>query len=248
MMLRCVPLRYLLLCQVCVGAAAGCVEAPPQAVRAPQPAELAWEDQVDLACTGKSEQIRVVSQPVTPQQWQMLAEQCQSLQVLEVDASLLSADDLQLLADLPGLRRLKLTGPVDDDDLQQIAAARQLTALNLPDGEFTDEGLQKLEPMQKLELLRFGSSSVTDAGLAVVPRLGALRFLHLIDVPVSDAGLKHLHGLTALESFYLDGGRCTDEGLYALLKALPGLHFHRDQLHLRDDPQAHPHTDAAGSQ
>jgi hypothetical protein len=245
MMLRYVPHRCLLQCLLL--AAAGCVEAPPQAVRAPQPAQLAWEDQVDLACTGKREQIRVLSQPVTPQQWQMLTEQCPSLEVLEVDAALLSADDLQLLADLPGLRRLKLIGPVDDDDLQQIASARQLKMLNLPDGVFTDDGLQQLETLQELELLRFGSRNVTDAGLAVVPRLDSLRFLHLINVPVTDAGLKHLHGLTGLESFYLDGGRCTDEGLYALLKVLPGLHFHRDQLHLPDDPHTHPHADPAST-
>jgi hypothetical protein len=196
---------------------------------------------------GESSEIRFVSQPVAPDQWQML-QQCPSLEVLEVDAGLLSANDLQVLADLPELRRLKLTGPVDDADLQQLGSVRQLKMLNLPDGVFTDAGLQQLEPLRELELLRFGSRNVTDAGLAVVPRLGALRFLHLINVPITDAGLKHLHGLTGLESFYLDGGRCTDEGLYTLLNALPGLHFHRDQLHLPDDPHTHPHAGPAGSE
>jgi hypothetical protein len=245
-MLSCVPLRQLLLCLPLVWTAGGCVEAPPQQLRAPRPVESAWENQVQQVRAGESSEIRFVSQPVASDQWQML-EQCPSLEVLEVDAALLSADDLQLLADLPGLRRLKLIGPVDDDDLQQIASARQLKMLNLPDGVFTDDGLQQLETLQELELLRFGSRNVTDAGLAVVPRLDSLRFLHLINVPVTDAGLKHLHGLTGLESFYLDGGRCTDEGLYALLKVLPGLHFHRDQLHLPDDPHTHPHADPAST-
>jgi hypothetical protein len=249
-MLRRAPLQSLLflLCLLCAGAAAGCVEAPPQPVRAARPVEPAWEDQVQQVRAGESAEIRLVSQPVAPQQWQMLTEGGQSLEVLEVDSGLLAADDLRVLTELPALRRLKLTGPVDDADLQQVAAAGQLKMLNLPEGVFTDDGLQQLETLQELELLRFGSRNVTDAGLAVVPRLGSLRFLHLINVPVTDAGLKHLHGLTGLESFYLDGGRCTDEGLYALLKALPGLHFHRDQLHLPDDPHAHPHPDGAGSE
>ena len=44
-----------------------------------------------------------------------------------------------------------------------------------------------------------------------------------------------------LESFYLDGGRVTEDGLMALLEALPKLHFHRDQQHLPDDPRADDH-------
>jgi hypothetical protein len=71
--------------------------------------------------------------------------------------------------------------------------------------------------------------------------MNSLRFLHLIDVPITDAGLAHVSGMTWLESFYLDGGDCTDAGLRGLLQALPELHFHRDQLHLPDDPHAHPH-------
>jgi hypothetical protein len=72
----------------------------------------------------------------------------------------------------------------------------------------------------------------------------ALRFLHLIDVPVTDAGIAHLQSMSRLESFYLDGGRCTDDGLRALLRALPDLHFHLDQLHLPGDPKADDHGDA----
>lgn len=242
-------LQVLVLLLLCLWPAAGCVQAPPQTVevQASRPAEPEWNDQVQQVRAGESTEIRLVAQPVEPDQWQMLQQKCQSLEVLEVDASLLTAGDLQVLADLSGLRRLKLTGPVDDTALEPIASARQLTALNLPDGVFTDDGLQNLEALQDLQLLRFGSRNVTDAGLAVVPRLRSLRFLHLINVPVTDAGLKHLHGLAGLESFYLDGGRCTDEGLYTLLQALPGLHFHRDQLHLPDDPHTHPHPNPTGA-
>jgi hypothetical protein len=102
--------------------------------------------------------------------------------------------------------------------------------------------MQRLAGLKELELLRFGSPHISDDGLAVVSTLPSLRFLPLIDVPITDAGLQHLHSMSGLESFYLDGGRCTDEGLYALLRALPGLHFHRDQLHLPDDPHRHPHA------
>lgn len=241
----CLPVLLL----SCIGFSSGCVEAPPHTVQVgiSRPSEPAWEDQLRQLEAGTSSEIRLTSQPVSPQQWQRLQQEGRVLEVLEVDASGLDATDLTVLADLQQLRRLKLTGPVGDAALQQIAAAGSLSALNLPDGVFTDEGLRHLESLQNLELLRFGSPNVTDDGLAVLPRLPSLRFLHLINVPVTDEGLKHLHGLTGLESFYLDGGRCTDEGLYTLLNALPHLHFHRDQLHLPEDPHAHPHTDTDGS-
>ena len=221
---------------------AGCVEAPPQPLRSAELAEPAWEEQVQQVRAGEATEVRLVARPVSPEQWQMLQEDCQSLEVLEVDSRRLAADDLQLLADrLPALQRLRLTGPVDDSQLQKIAAAAGLKMLNLPEGVFTDAGMQHLAELKDLELLRFGSPHVSDDGLAVVSKLPSRSFLHLINVPLTDAGLEHLHPMSGLESFYLDGGRCTDEGLYALLRALPGLHFHRDQLHLADDPHAHPH-------
>lgn len=236
---RAVPTAPVLCLVSCL---AGCVEAPPQQVRSSQPIEPAWEEQVQQVRAGEATGIRSIARPVSPQQWQMLQEECRSLEVLEVDSRRLAAQDLQLLADrLPALQRLKLTGPVDDSQLQKIAAVAGLKMLNLPNGEFTDDGMQHLTELKDLELLRFGSPHVTDEGLAVVSQLPSLRFLHLIDVPITDAGLQHLHPLTGLESFYLDGGRCTDEGLYSLLRARPDLHFHRDQLHLPDDPHAHPH-------
>jgi hypothetical protein len=228
------------------GFASGCVEAPQPQLRVPQPAEAGWEEQVQQVRSGQSSAIVFASQPVSPDQWHMLQEQCRSLQRLDVDGRLLLGDDLQLLIDLPELQRLKLTGVVDDAAMAQIATLDGLKVLNLPEGVFSDAGLQQLEGLKQLELLRFSSPNVTDAGLTVVPKLKSLRFLHLINVPLTDAGLQQLHGLKNLESFYLDGGRCTDEGLYALLRALPRLHFHRDQLHLPDDPHTHPHDDAAG--
>lgn len=225
---------------------AGCHSDPaPQGnstASAPEPSS--WEQQLQHVRDGATTAIRADTQSVSPQQWEQLREGCEALTILEADASRLTAGDLALLANLPNLQRLKLTGPIGDAAMPHISAATNLTVLNLPDSELTDQGLAQLEALRQLELLRFGSPRVTDAGLEVVTRLPALRFLHLIDVPVTDEGLTHLHSLSQLESFYLDGGRCTDEGLYALLEALPGLHFHRDQLHLPDDPHKHPHEDS----
>ena len=77
--------------------------------------------------------------------------------------------------------------------------------------------------------------------MAALSQLKELRFLHLIDVPLTDASLPILEGLSSLQSLYLDGDRCTEKGLHGLLQKRPDIHFHRDQLHLPDDPNADPH-------
>lgn len=224
--------------------AASCIDSAPPDSRADSnstsPIE-SWEKQVAHVRDGGSRTISFARAAVTRDQWAKLTEGCANLVVLEFDARDLTIDDLGVLADLPGLKRLKLVGPVDDAALQKVSSAVNLTAINLPHGQFTDEGLAVLASLEKLELLRFGSPQVSDEGLAIISRLPSLRFLHLIDVPITDAGLLHLHGMEQLESLYLDGGHCTDEGLRKLLHSLPELHFHQDQLHLPDDPLAHPH-------
>lgn len=216
---------------------------PPQDADATTtpPAEASWSEQVAAVRSGTAREIIVQSKPVTAPELLDLAQGCRRLQDLEIDDCELNAEAAAVIGSLAELQKLKLGATVDDAVLAQLVRAPQLTTLNLPNAQFTDAGLVSIATLPNLQLLRFHSSQVTDAGLLPVSQMQSLRFLHLIDVPITDAGLEHLHGMTWLESFYLDGGDCTDDGLYALLKALPDLHFHKDQLHLPDDPHAHPH-------
>ena len=220
----------------------GCADSDRQQPATPvAPREVPWAEQVDLVRAGEADAVRAPLAAVTPAQWSMLAQQCESLEILEADVSRLSPDRLHEVAGLPRLRQLVLHGPIDDEWIRQIVTIKGLRNLNLPDAEFTNAGLEELADLPELELLRFRSPHVSDEGMQTIASFPALRFLHLIDVPITDEGLLPLHQMTELESFYLDGGRCTDAGLRRLLEALPGLHFHRDQLHLPDDPHSHPH-------
>ena len=204
-------------------------------------AELRWEQQVSAVRQGRSSKIRVSVQPVRAEQWSELADGCDNLAVLDVETLEAPEASFSLLSKLGRLRRLRIGSPVGDVGLNEISRAGSLQLLNLPRGDFTDDGLRELASLPRLELLRFHSSHVTDAGMQHIAAMPALRFLHLIGVPITDAGLLPLHGLGDLESFYLDGGACTDDGLSRLLQELPELHFHHNQLHLPDDPRAHPH-------
>jgi hypothetical protein len=79
------------------------------------------------------------------------------------------------------------------------------------------------------------------AGLSLLVDAPALRFLHFRNVPISDVGLGAFRGMSQLESFYIDGGVETEDGIRKLLHSNPGLHFHRNQLHLPDDQNADAH-------
>lgn len=221
--------------------AGGCQrEVPVPQVRPAEAAEPSWTEQLRAVRRGEASEIRITG-TVTARQWNELAEGCERLTVIDIERLEAPDSALSLLTKLPALRRLRLASPVSDKGLLRIAAAASLVVLNLPEGRFTDDGLAGLTALPRLELLRFHSPHVTDAGMQHIPRMQALRFLHLVDVPITDAGLTPLWTLDRLESFYLDGGRCTDDGLSRLLKELPGLHFHYNDLHLPDDPHAHPH-------
>lgn len=149
-------------------------------------------------------------------------------------------DSLRSLRSLPNLRLLHLGGEISDAHLAEVAEIPGLRTLNLSRSAVTDKGLAELSRLTNLRLLRIASPAVTDDGMTAIAGLKSLRGLHLVDVPVSDRGIDILSRMTWLESFYLDGSRASDESLYRLIKANPGLHFHRDQLHLPKDPNADP--------
>ncbi len=149
-------------------------------------------------------------------------------------------ESLRALTALPGLKLLHIGGDISDAHLAEVGELSALKTLNLSRSSVTDKGLAGLKQLKELTLLRMASPAVTDDGMAHIAELKSLRRLHLVDVHVTVRGIDILARMTWLESFYLDGSRASDESLYRLIKAIPGLHFHRDQLHLPKDPNADP--------
>jgi hypothetical protein len=234
------PVVALVLIAMCgCGRPEGTVGAPALTEAVSQ--ELSWAEQISAVRSAQHAIIRMTTVPVSEEQWRDLAEGCDALTDIDVETVDAPPASLSILSSLPQLRQLRIGSEIDDAGLRHIAQTAPLRVLNLPQGRFTDAGLARLSALPRLELLRFHSPHVTDEGLKRIAELPALRFLHLINVPITDDGLTHLYGLDRLESFYLDGGRCTADGLSRLLKRLPDLHFHYNQLHLPDDPHAHPH-------
>lgn len=202
----------------------------------PEPAEATLAEQIQAVRQGESREIRLelaAAGDLAP------VHDLPGLKRLILERATVTDAGIAALQDLPALEEVRIFGGhIGDAALEHLCSFASIQRLNLPETEITDQGLAALSRLPQLVQLRLGSRHVTDAGMDEVAKLAHLRFLHLLDVPITDAGLLKLQGMTWLESLYLDRvDAVTDEGLDRLLKALPGVHFHRDQQHLPGDPK-----------
>lgn len=217
----------------------GCGNKPAVSPAEVAPAKPTWAEQVAGVRSGKRTTV-VASEPVTVSDWKLLDSGCAALTALEIESGEIVDSDLAVLSTLPHLKRLKLGIGVTDEGARRIAGQPAISELILPAAAITDQGVAAICRLPLVQL-RLRTPNATDAAMTEIGKLTQLRFLHLIEVPISDAGLEPLVGLKTLESLYLDGAKCTDEGLSAFLKRRPDIHFHRDQMHLKDDANRHAH-------
>ncbi len=163
----------------------------------------------------------------------------EALVLLDAD---LGEQGLVHLARLPRLRRLELSGPVEDpamtglgglvgleilhlghpdvDDrvASQLAPLSRLRELDLGGTRVSDEGLGALVSLPVLEVLHLDRTRVTNRGLVHLSRLPALRVLSLNSTDVVDAGVKHLARLGTLEQLRLDRTLITDAAIDTLVE------------------------------
>ena len=191
--------------------------------------------------SGATDEIVVRSRALTDQDVPQLKE-CAGLRRLHVYRSELTEAGLAGLSELTQLEILRLEGrPISDEGVQLLCRLTDLRVLNLPSGGFTEAAIVHIAELPHLELLRLGGRGIKDESLATLSEMRSLRFLHLIGASITDVGLGHLCDMHQLESLYLDGTQVTDAGIRDLLRALPELHFHRDQTHVDGDPNRDGH-------
>jgi hypothetical protein len=207
-----------------------------------QTAEATLTEQVGAVRAGDSHEIRVELASVGDAGLAQVHD-LPGLRRLILDRAAVTDAGIVQLKNLPALEEVRiLGGHIGDAGLAHLCGFPTIERLNLPDTGVTDQGLAALSQLPGLVQLRLGSRKITDAGMDHVAALKQLRFLHLINLRLTDAGILKLQQMTSLESLYLDGvNDVTDQGLDRLLKALPGVHFHRDQQHLPGDPHDDGH-------
>src|SRR5262249_18617200 len=115
-----------------------------------------------------------------------------------------------------------------DADARELAAFKNLTALDLFLTEVTDAGVQELAAHKALIALDLGRTKVTDAGAKELAALTRLTKLELYETGVTDRGMKDLVTLKNLAWLDLGKTKVTDAGVRELapLTALRTLKLH----------------------
>lgn len=103
---------------------------------------------------------------------------------------------------------LRLSQPTDEL-MPVIAELPALRELGLSGGTITDQGLQYVKNAKNLVRLSLGGNKITDAGLIHIRDLKKLKYLSLIETKTTDAGFVHLKHLHDLERLYLYHTKCT---------------------------------------
>jgi hypothetical protein len=154
---------------------------------------------------------------------------------VQIDSVDFQDEDLDILADLPHLNRLRLPGTsITDVGLRRLAGlkAGYLILLDLRETMITDAGLAQLGELKGLEWLFLGGPGITDTGLGHVAKLIDLEYLSLEDTQVTDAGIAHLLSLQMLDDLSLDRTRVTGKCLedLAAIKSLRVLDLRETQV------------------
>ena len=145
-----------------------------------------------------------------------------ALTELELDGVSLSNEDMESLGDMVNLKTLRISGNLTFDQLEPLAALKNLETLTIvPDGGGTlyINDLSPLSKLTNLKSLDLMINNVSD--FTWVSGLTELRFLQLTGDNATYSNLDGLENLTKLESLRLPM-RSMDQGTYEI-DALAGL-------------------------
>jgi hypothetical protein len=117
---------------------------------------------------------------------------------------------------------------VTDDDLRVLAGVKGLRVLSLNGTQITDAGLVHLRRLTDLEVLDLGLTRISDAGLKQLRHMANLRVLNLLNTNVTDAGLRYVEALSALRQLNVERTATTVPGARTLQESLPELRIQRD--------------------
>jgi hypothetical protein len=108
-----------------------------------------------------------------------------------------------------------------DDGLANVAALKNVIALNLRDTQITSAGLVHLKGLTKLRRLHLERTKIGDEGIGNLVNLPDLEYLNLYATKITDKSLDQLAGLKNLKQLYVWQTEVTDEGVARFKKARP---------------------------
>ena len=115
------------------------------------------------------------------------------------------AGGLGLLATMPRLQHLDLSGPsIRDDDLRPLAALGRLGELTIADATLGGTGLRHLVGLTGLGKIHLIRSNIGDATMAAMARLPGLIELNLYQTNVTAGGLERLRAAPRFASLVIN--------------------------------------------
>ena len=132
--------------------------------------------------------------PAGPSHWEELLGQDFFYPVVWVrlNETAIRAEELALLHDLSGLKRLTLGESTRDRGMETVAQLTQLNSLSLLDSSVTANGMQKLASLPNLTFFACTGPQITDDHLQAITKWPNLSSLYLSDAHISDEGAKQL--------------------------------------------------------
>ena len=108
-----------------------------------------------------------------------------------------------------------------DDGLADVAALKNVIALNLRDTQITSAGLVHLKGLTKLRRLHLERTKIGDEGIGNLVNLPDLEYLNLYATKITDKSLDQLASIKNLKQLYVWQTDVTDEGVARFKKARP---------------------------
>jgi hypothetical protein len=151
-------------------------------------------------------------------------EYFQEVIAVDLDKTLVTDADLELVGNLRGMKSLALRGI----DLQAVypSTFRLPQNPNILPSQITSAGIQHLGPKKKLERVWLNNTRITDDALATIALWPQLKTLDLHATKVTSHGVQRLEKLERLEELILDGTKVDDDVVPTLCQ-MPSLRLLR---------------------
>jgi hypothetical protein len=136
-----------------------------------------------------------------------------------------TAADMATIRNMPSLEEIHAEAPnLDDDELAVLAQMPSLSVLSLTGTKATGQAIEALVGSKSLRHLDLsGAVGITDDGLKPLSGHAELRVLKLSRIPLTDAIADVITSLPKLEELSLDGTGITEVTIQRIAKQRPGL-------------------------
>jgi hypothetical protein len=142
------------------------------------------------------------------------------LEILRINAPLVSDETIKLLTRFKGLKELNLAQTsITSDSLKIIGQLNDLEELVISDTFISDRNLEELASLPKLERLEIDNALITDKGLETISHIPYIYSLSIANKDrrwITDEGILHLSRMDKLRCLDASGSSLSHQGLRAL--------------------------------